>query len=66
MKKLILALLVLVAASTNAQNGVTNEYRFGQGQDSIRCLEAISISSINVKNKAYAIAYPEWKVVFTE
>ena len=65
MKKLILALLVLVATSTNAQNGVTNEFRFGQGEDSLRCLEAISISNINVKNKAYATAYPEWKFVFT-
>lgn len=66
MKKLFLALFVLVATGTSAQNGITNEYRFGQGEDSIRCLEAISISNINVKNKAYAIAYPEWKVVFTE
>ena len=66
MKKMIFALLVLVAASTSAQNGVTNDFRFGQGEDSVRCLEAISISSINVKNKAYDIAYPEWKVVFTE
>ena len=65
MKKMILALLVLVATSTNAQNGVTNEFRFGQGEDSLRCLEAISISNINVKNKAYATAYPEWKFVFT-
>ena len=66
MKKMILALLVLVAAGTSAQNGVTNDFRFGQGEDSVRCLEAISISSVNVKNKAFEIAYPEWKVVFTE
>ena len=66
MKKLIFALFVLVAASASAQNGVTNEFRFGQGQDSIRCLEAISISSINVKNKDYKTAYSAWKTVFTE
>ena len=66
MKKLILAFFALVAMSASAQNGVTNEHRFGQGEDSLRCLQAISISNINVKNKAYAIAYPEWKVVFTE
>ena len=66
MKKMILALLVLVATGTSAQNGVTNDFRFGQGEDSVRCLEAISISSVNVKNKAFEIAYPEWKVVFTE
>lgn len=65
-KNLLLAALLFVAAVANAQNGITNDYRFGQGEDSIRCLEAISISNVNVKNKAYDIAYPEWKVVFTE
>lgn len=66
MKKLFFALFVLVAASASAQNGVTNEFRFGQGEDSVRCLQAISISNINVKNKDYKTAYPEWKTVFTE
>ena len=66
MKKLISALLALVVMSASAQNGVTNEHRFGQGEDSVRCLQAISISNINVKNNAFAIAYPEWKVVFNE
>lgn len=66
MKKLIFALLVLVTASASAQNGVTNEFRFGQGEDSVRCLQAISIANINVKNKDYKTAYPEWKTVFTE
>ena len=66
MKKLIFALFVLVAASASAQNGVTNEFRFGQGEDSIRCLEAISITNINVKNKDFSTAYESWKTVFTE
>ena len=66
MKKLFFAFLVLVAASASAQNGITNEFRFGQGEDSIRCLEAISISSINVKNKDFNTAYSAWKIVFTE
>ena len=66
MKKLFFALLVLVVSSASAQNGVTNEFRFGQGEDSIRCLEAISISSINVKNKDFNTAYDSWKIVFTE
>lgn len=66
MKKLFFALFVLVVASASAQNGITNEFRFGQGEDSVRCLQAISISSINVKNKDYKTAYPEWKTVFTE
>ena len=66
MKKLFFAILVLVAAGASAQNGVTNEFRFGQGEDSVRCLQAISITNINVKNKDYKTAYPEWKTVFTE
>ena len=66
MRKLFFAFIVLVAASASAQNGVTNEFRFGQGEDSIRCLEAISISSINVKNKDFNTAYTSWKTVFTE
>ena len=66
MKKLFFALLVLVVTSASAQNGVTNEFRFGQGEDSIRCLEAISISNINVKNKDFNTAYSSWKTVFTE
>ena len=66
MKKLFFAFLVLVAASASAQNGITNEFRFGQGEDSIRCLEAISITNINVKNKDFNTAYSSWKTVFTE
>ena len=66
MKKLLFAMMILVVTGINAQNGVTNEFRFGQGEDSIKCLQAISISSINVKNKDYKTAYPEWKYVFTE
>ena len=66
MKKLFFAILVLVAAGASAQNGVTNEFRFGQGEDSVRCLQSISIANINVKNKDYKTAYPEWKKVFTE
>ena len=66
MKKLFLALMVLVSAGAYAQNGVTNDYRFGQGEDSIRCIEAISISQVNIKTKEYNIAYPNWKIVFTE
>ena len=66
MKKLFFAILVLVAASASAQNGITNEFRFGQGEDSIKCLEAISITNINVKNKDFNTAYSSWKTVFTE
>ena len=66
MKKLFFALLVLVTASAGAQNGVTNPYRFGQGEDSIRCIQSISIMNTNVKNKEFKIAYDSWKILFDE
>ena len=66
MKKLFLALIALVAMTTNAQNGVSNPYRFGQGEDSVRCIQSISIMNTNVKNKEYKIAYNSWKILFDE
>ena len=51
MKKLLLTFTLLCAFTANAQNGVTNPYRFGQGEDSIRCIREISIMNTNVKNK---------------
>ena len=67
MKKLLLLLFALVLAiGADAQNGITNEHRFGVDSDTTRCLQAISISTVNVRNKDYATAYPHWKIVFTE
>ena len=67
MKKLFFSLFVLVVTSASAQNGITNSFRFGQSEeDSIRCLQAVSIANINVKNKDFKTAYDSWKMVFTE
>ena len=66
MKKLFLVLIALVAMTANAQNGVSNPYRFGQGEDSVRCIQSISIMNTNVKNKEYKIAYNSWKILFDE
>lgn len=66
MKKLFLALIALVAMTANAQNGVSNPYRFGQGEDSVRCIQSISIMNTNVKNKDYKVAFDAWKVLFDE
>ena len=66
MKKLLLTFTLLCAFTANAQNGVTNPYRFGQGEDSIRCIREISIMNTNVKNKEYKVAYDSWKVLFDE
>ena len=66
MKKIIFALLVLVATSASAQNGITNDFRFGQGEDSLRCIETITIVNVNLNNKDYATAYTAWKTIFNE
>ena len=66
MKKLFLALIALVAMTANAQNGVSNPYRFGQGEDSVRCIQSISIMNTNVKNQDYKVAFDAWKVLFDE
>lgn len=66
MKKIIFALLVLVATSASAQNGITNDFRFGQGEDSLRCIETITIVNVNLNNKDYATAYTAWQTIFNE
>ena len=65
-KQFLLIASLFVAIGTFAQNGITNAYRFGQGEDSIKCIEAISLYNVNLQNKNYAAAYPEWKKVFTD
>ena len=64
-KQFLLIVSLLAAVGTFAQNGITNAYRFGQGEDSIKCINAISVYSLNLQNKSYAEAYPQWKEVFT-
>ena len=64
-KQILLIASLFIAIGTFAQNGITNAFRFGQGEDSIKCIEAISLYNVNLQNKNYAAAYPEWKKVFT-
>lgn len=68
MKKIISSLfLMLVAVSASAQiNGIDNDNRFGVGEDSIKCIEQISICNINVKNGSFNEAYTAWKELFTK
>jgi hypothetical protein len=49
-----------------AQKGVEDGSRFGHGQDSIECLNNISLYSENLKTKNYADAYTYWKKVFAD
>ena len=54
------------ATATFAQKGVEDGSRFGHGQDSIRCLQNISIYTEYVKTENFKDAYTPWKAVFTE
>lgn len=64
--KALIALFALTATATMAQKGVEDGSRFGHGQDSIDCLNNISLYSENLKTKNYADAYTYWKKVFAD
>lgn len=57
---------LLMATNVFAQKGVEDGSRYGHGQDSIKCLENISIYTEYVKSGNYADAYKSWKEVFTD
>ena len=59
----LLFALAIGATSVSAQE-ITAADRFGHGQDSIECLQNISMYSEHVKAKNYAEAYAPWKAVF--
>ena len=54
--KALIALFALTASAAMAQKGVEDGSRFGHGQDSIDCLNNISLYSENLKTKNYADA----------
>lgn len=62
----MLCALSLGATATFAQKGVEDGSRFGHGEDSLRCLQNISIYSEYVKTDNFKDAYNPWKAVFTE
>lgn len=64
--KAIIALLALTSTVAMAQKGVEDGSRFGHGQDSIDCLNNLSLYSEYVKTKNYAEAYPYWQKVFAD
>ena len=64
--KALIALFALTASAAMAQKGVEDGSRFGHGQDSIDCLNNISLYSENLKTKNYADAYTYWKKVFAD
>lgn len=64
--KAIIALFALTSTVAMAQKGVEDGSRFGHGQDSIDCLNNLSLYGEYVKTKNYAEAYPYWQKVFAD
>ena len=66
--KMVTALFALSLSATAvfAQKGVEDGSRFGHGQDSINCVQNISIFTEYVKTNNFKDAYPAWKAVFEE
>lgn len=62
----MLVALSLSSTAAFAQKGVEDGSRFGHGEDSIRCLQNISIYTEYVKTNNFKDAYTPWKAVFTE
>ena len=56
----------LSSTAVFAQKGVEDGSRFGHGQDSLNCLQNISIYTEYVKTNNFKDAYNPWKAVFTE
>ena len=65
-KTLLLAIATMVALPSFAVKGVEDGSKFGTGEDSIRCLENLSLYTNYYKIKDYNSAYDSWKVVFDE
>ena len=62
----MLCALSLGTTAVFAQKGVEDGSRFGHGEDSLRCLQNISIYSEYVKTDNFTDAYKPWMAVFTE
>ena len=66
--KMVTALFALSLSATAvfAQKGVEDGSRYGHGQDSINCLQNISIYTEYVKTNNFQDAFTPWKAVFDE
>ncbi|MBP6230612.1 MAG: hypothetical protein KA397_03005 [Paludibacteraceae bacterium] len=65
-KSLLIGLLLLSIFTANAQKGVDSGTRYGLGEDSIRCLENISLYQNYYHIKDYNTAFQHWRVVYNE
>ena len=66
LKRSLLLAALAVSAAAFAQKGVEDGSRYGHGEDSIKCLQNISLYTEYVKTGNYADAYESWKEVFKD
>lgn len=64
--KALIAFFALTSSVAMAQKGVEDGSRFGHGQDSIDCVNNISLYQEYLKTKNYTDAYTYWQKVFTD
>lgn len=64
--KLTTLLFALTVGTTSSFAQIAKEDRFGHGQDSITCLQNISLYNEHVKTNNFAEAYGPWKEVYTK
>ena len=64
--KALIAFFALTSSVVMAQKGVEDGSRFGHGQDSIDCLNNISLYTEYLKTNNYTEAYPYWQKVFAD
>ncbi len=68
MKKSIYLFLLGAAVSTSlyAQKGVEDGSQYGHGEDSIRCIQNVSLYRTYAKQKDYASALEFWEIAYNE
>lgn len=66
MKMFTMLCALSLGTTAFAQTGLASGSRFGHGEDSLRCLQNISIYTEYVKTNNFKDAYKPWKAVFDE
>ena len=62
----LFAAFIFIAINVSAQKGIETGTQYGSGQDSIRCLENISLFIGYAQSKNYEDAYTFWKPAYEE
>nr|WP_321405274.1 tetratricopeptide repeat protein [uncultured Carboxylicivirga sp.] len=62
----LLITALLLSTATFAQKGVEDGSKYGHGEDSVRCLENLSLYAEYYKQKNLKEAFPYWQIAFNE